>query len=289
MTHNNNVAAFDIEDPDLPDWVEDNALSSGDFPYDKKMRNRVYRPHLHALQVELVKLQSHLQTKGERVLIVFEGRDAAGKGGAIKSYTQFLNPRYNRITALPKPTDRQSTEWYFQRYITHLPAGGETVLFDRSWYNRGVVEPVMGFSSPEETVRFLAEAPRFEQMLVNDGIHLFKFWLDIGQEMQIKRFHARRHNPLKVWKLSPVDLRALKHWDDYTAARDQMLLSTHTDYAPWVVVRFNDKKRGRLALIQTVLGALSYDGKKSDRIGTPDPLIARSATAFLAEKNGNKA
>ncbi len=285
MTHNNKAKAFDIEDPELPDWIEEEALGSGDFPYDKKMRNRVYRPHLHALQVELVKLQTHLQTRGERVVIVFEGRDAAGKGGAIKSYTQFLNPRYNRITALPKPNDRQSTEWYFQRYITHMPAGGETVLFDRSWYNRGVVEPVMGFCSPEDTVRFLAEAPRFEQMLVNDGIHLFKFWLDIGQEMQLKRFHARRHNPLKVWKLSPVDIKALKHWDDYTSARDQMLLSTHSDYAPWVVVRFNDKKRGRLALIQTVLGALDYEGKKFDKIGTPDPLIARSATAFLAEKH----
>lgn len=276
--------SFDLEDPELPDWVDEGALTSGGYPYDNRMDKKAYKNQLYAAQVELVKLQAHLQNSGKRVVLVFEGRDSAGKGGAIERYTENLNHRFNRVVALPKPSDRELGQWYFQRYASHLPAAGETVLFDRSWYNRAGVEPVMGFCTPEQTRLFLDQAPRFEDMLVEDGIHLFKFWLEIGRTMQLKRFHARRHDPVKVWKLSPVDLKALDHWHDYTRARDAMFAATDTPHAPWTIVRGNDKRRARLGVIRTVLQALDYDGKSSKGIGEQDPLIIRDGATFQAEK-----
>ncbi|HWU18019.1 MAG TPA: polyphosphate kinase 2 [Devosia sp.] len=275
---------FDIEDPDLPKAIEKHAMSSGGYPYDDKLDSKTYEAEMYALQRQLVLLQAHLQASGERVMLVFEGRDAAGKGGTIKTYLENLNPRYNLIAALPKPNDRERTQWYFQRYVDWLPAAGETVLFDRSWYNRAGVEPVMGFCTPEQTEAFLDEAPEFEKRLTRDGIHLFKFWLSIGREMQLKRFHDRRHDPLKVWKLSPIDLEALGKWDAYSAARDVMLSRTDSKHAPWTVIRANDKRRGRINVIRTVLDSLDYQGKSNKAIGEIDPKIRLSADAFLKLK-----
>ena len=275
------LAKFDIDDPDLSAAIADQALASGDYPYDKRMKRKHYNKALYDLQVELVKVLSWLQDSGERLVMVFEGRDAAGKGGTIKVVRQYLNPRHARIVALPKPSDRERGEWYFQRYVAHLPTAGEMVLFDRSWYNRGVVEPVMGFCKPEQTEQFLAEAPDFEHMLVREGIHLVKFWLNIGREMQFKRFHDRQHDPLKIWKISPVDRKAITMWDDFTAARDRMLRDTHKKHAPWTIVRFNDKRRGRLNAIRHVLNKLPYAGKDEAAIGEIDDKIIGGGPAFL--------
>jgi polyphosphate kinase 2 len=228
-----------------------------------------------------VLLQAHLARTGERIMIVFEGRDAAGKGGTIKTYLENLNPRYNLIAALPKPNDRERTQWYFQRYVDWFPAAGETVLFDRSWYNRAGVEKVMGFCTPEQTEHFLEEAPEFEKRITRDGIHLFKFWLSIGQEMQVQRFHDRRHDPLKLWKLSPIDLEALAKWDAYTEARDAMLARTDSAHAPWTVIRANDKRRGRIAVIQTVLAQLNFADRDKAAIGEIDTRLAMGAGDFL--------
>lgn len=274
---------FDIKDPHLPDAISDKMMSSGGYPYEDKLKREKYEDRLLALQCELVKLQSHLQSSGERVAIVFEGRDAAGKGGSIKNFLAYLNPRHNRVIALSKPNDQERTQWYFQRYAVHMPSAGEMVLFDRSWYNRAGVEPVMGFCSPEDTKKFLYDAPRFEEMLSDDGIHLFKFWLNIGQEMQLKRFHDRRHSPLKAWKLSPIDLKALTLWDDYSDARTKMLEETDTKYAPWTVVRSNDKRRARIGVIQTVLDSLKYAGKDKKIIGDIDDQIVMNADDFIKQ------
>ncbi|MFN4211925.1 MAG: polyphosphate kinase 2 [Devosia sp.] len=272
---------FDLENPELPKAVKKHAMTSGGYPYEDKLDKDIYETRMYQLQLQLVLLQAHLASSGERVMIVFEGRDAAGKGGTIKTYLENLNPRYNLIAALPKPNDRERTQWYFQRYVDWLPAAGETVLFDRSWYNRAGVEPVMGFSTPEQTEHFLEEAPEFEKRITNDGIHLFKFWLSIGREMQLKRFHDRRHDPLKIWKLSPIDLEALARWDAYTAARDEMLKRTDCVHAPWTVVRTNDKRRGRINLIQSVLHRMDFPGKDIEAIGEIDRNITLSAQAFL--------
>ncbi|MDB5506098.1 MAG: ppk2 [Devosia sp.] len=274
--------AFDLDDPQLPKRIKRAALGSGDYPYAEKLEDEVYEEHINRLQKQLVKLQAHLVESGQRVMMLFEGRDAAGKGGTIRTYTRYLNGRYNAVVALPKPNDREATQWYFQRYVDWLPAAGETVLFDRSWYNRAGVEPVMGFCTPEQTEQFLLEVPRFESMLVKDGIVLFKFWLDIGKEMQMKRFHDRRHDPLAGWKLSPVDLAALEKWDEYSEARDTMLKRTDSEQAPWTVVFANDKARARLAIMQTVLNTLQFAGKSASEIGEIDAKIALSASAFLA-------
>lgn len=277
----NNKPAFDLDDPALPQWIEEGALRSGGYPYDNRLPRKKYNAALYELQKQLVDLQSHLLKTGERVLILFEGNDAAGKGGALATYRKHLNPRNTIGVALAKPSDREQGEWYFQRYSERLPARGETVLFDRSWYNRAGVEAVMGFASQEQVDRFLEEAPRFERMLVNDGIHLFKFWLAIGREMQLKRLHARRHNPLKTWKLSPVDLKGLQKWDEYQLAITRMLPATDTPHAPWTVVLDNDKKRGRLDIIRTVLRRLDFKGKDDALIGMPDPLITLTAEHFV--------
>tara|TARA_R110002124_G_scaffold284368_1_gene461550 strand:+ start:61673 stop:62530 length:858 start_codon:yes stop_codon:yes gene_type:complete len=275
------IDGFDIESPDLPKAIKKHAMESGGYPYDDKLDRDIYEAQMYALQKQLVTLQAHLAASGERIMIVFEGRDAAGKGGTIKRYLENLNPRYSIIAALPKPNDRERTQWYFQRYVDWMPAASETVLFDRSWYNRAGVEKVMGFCTPEETEHFLDEAPEFEKRVTRDGIHLFKFWLSIGREMQLKRFHDRRHDPLKVWKLSPIDLEALTRWDDYTAARDIMIKRTHTEHAPWTVIRTNDKRRGRITLIQSVLQGLDYAGKDDKAIGEIDANICFSGPDFL--------
>ncbi|OJX47610.1 polyphosphate kinase 2 [Devosia sp. 66-22] len=276
---------FDLENPSLPKWVKKRALASGGYPYEGKLDDDTYATELNELYLELAKLQDDQARTGRRIVMVFEGRDAAGKGGTIDTYLENLNPRYSDSVALPKPSDRERTQWYFQRYVDWLPAAGEQVLFDRSWYNRAGVEPVMGFCTAEETTRFLAEVPQFERMLVNDGIHLFKFWLSIGREMQMKRFHDRRHDPLKRWKLSPVDFEALQKFDDYSEARTRMFKETHNEQAPWTVVLSNDKKRARLAVLRTVLRAIDYDGKDLDEIGTIDSRIAMDPDRFLADKH----
>lgn len=277
------MTAFDLDDPTLPNWVEDAAMSSGDYPYDDKLDQDNYEAQLTALQIELVKVQQHLQAEGGRIVVVMEGRDAAGKGGTIKRYLANLSHRHNRVVALDKPTDTERGQWYFQRYIATLPTEGEQVLFDRSWYNRAGVEPVMGFCTPGQTTEFLDQVPEFERMLVDDGVRLFKFWLNIGREMQLKRFHARRHDPLKVWKLSPVDLKAMEKWDDYTEARNVMMVRSHSDVAPWTVVRANDKRRARIAVIRCVLNALDYAGRDEKAIGDTDEQIVRPAPDFLTE------
>jgi len=277
---NGKERVFDIDDPKLPGWVKDKALSSGGYPYDKKMKKDVYEQELEVLQAELVKLQSWLQASGERVVALFEGRDAAGKGGTIFVLRQYMNPRTARNVALPKPTETERGQWYFQRYIAHFPTAGEFVTFDRSWYNRAGVEPVMGFCTPEQQQKFLDEAPQFEMSIVNDGIRLFKFWLDVGQEAQLERFHDRRHSRLTSWKFSPIDIAGIARWDAYSQARDLMFERTHTPYAPWTVIRSNDKRRARLAAIRHILLALPYAGRDDAAVGSQDPAIIFEASTF---------
>jgi polyphosphate kinase len=264
---------FDINDPVLANWVEESSLSSGGYPYKKKMEEAEYLKELELLQIELVKLQEWQITSKERIVVVFEGRDAAGKGGTINAVRENMNPRTARNVALPKPSDTERGQWYFQRYATQMPTFGEFVTFDRSWYNRAGVEPVMGFCTPAQYEEFLQEAPNFEKMLVSDGIHLFKIWLELGKTMQLKRFHERRHSPLRHWKFSPIDIAGLNKWDDYSAKLKTMFERTHTKTAPWTVVRSNDKRRARLETIRTILLAINYTGKDLKVIGKPDDKI----------------
>ena len=272
---------FDIDDTKLPGWVDDGALTSGGFPYTEKMPKDEYAETLEALQIELVKMQSWLQETGGRIISVFEGRDAAGKGGTIFNLREYMNPRAARNVALPKPNEIERTQWYFQRYVSQFPSAGQFVTFDRSWYNRGGVEPVMGFCTPEQHESFLEETPGFERMIVSDGIYFFKFWLNIGQLMQLKRFHDRRHSPLKNWKFSPIDIAGLEKWDDYTKARDSMMARTHTAHAPWTVVRSNDKRRARIAVIRRILLTLPYTDRDLRIIGNEDALIIGSGPDFI--------
>lgn len=272
--------SFDLDDPVLPDWVKKGAFEAGGFPYEKKMDNKDYSRELEDLQAELVKVQFWLQETGERIVALFEGRDAAGKGGTIARFREHLNPRFIRTVALPKPSDTERGQWYFQRYVSNFPTSGEMVLFDRSWYNRAGVEPVMGFCTQEQYKSFLSQAPEFERMITRGGIRLFKFWLNIGQETQLERFHARRHSRLKVWKLSPVDIKALTKWDEYTEARKLMFEHTDQPGVRWRVIRANDKRRARLNAIRVVLDALDYSEKDPDRIGKIDPKIVCSTAGF---------
>jgi polyphosphate kinase 2 len=265
---------FDIDDPKLPDWVEENKLTAGGYPYDKKMKKEEYEPALEALQIELVKAQAWMQKTGERVIALFEGRDAAGKGGTIFVLHQYMNPRSARTVALTKPTETERGQWYF-------PTAGELVSFDRSWYNRAGVEPVMGFCTPEQHENFLEEAPRFEKMVRSEGIHFFKFWLDIGQQTQLERFHDRRHSLLKSWKFSPMDIAGITRWNDYTIARNQMIETTHSKAGPWTVVRANDKRRARLAVIRRLLLALPYEGRDLGVIGEEDDQIIGEGSSLL--------
>ncbi|MQB44264.1 polyphosphate kinase 2 [Rhizobium sp. ICMP 5592] len=272
---------FDVDDPVLPDWIDEEALASGGYPYKKKLKDEEYLEELEKLQIELIKVQFWLQSTGKRVMALFEGRDAAGKGGSIAATSAHMNPRLARVVALTKPTDREAGQWYFQRYVAQFPTAGEFVLFDRSWYNRAGVEPVMGFCTPKQYEQFLKQAPRMERLIVQDDILFFKFYLDIGREMQLKRFHDRRHDPRAVWKLSSMDIAALTKWKDYSEKRDRMLKDTHTDYAPWTVIRANDKRRARLNLIRHILLTLDYDGKDEKVIGEIDGKILGSGAQVL--------
>ncbi len=272
---------FDVDHPDLPDEIRENALSANGFPYDKKIKKKAYAKELKPLQIELLKLQAHIQKEGERLVMVFEGRDTAGKGGTIKAIMQHLNPRHARAVALSKPTETEQGQWYFQRYAAELPTRGNMVLFDRSWYNRAGVERVMGFADSDQVAAFLREAPQFEGTLVRDGIRMFKFFLTIGQETQLLRFHERRHDPLKQWKLTDIDRAAIGKWDAYTEAQEDLFRFTHTSAAPWTAVRFNDQKRGRLEVIRTILSSIDYKGRDWKAIGKPDAKIVGSGPGFF--------
>ncbi len=272
---------FDLDDPHLPKAIADLALESGGYPYRKRMKREAYERELELLQIELLKLQRWARTSGERIVVLFEGRDAAGKGGTIRRIMHHLNPRHARAVALSKPTDIERGQWYFQRYIEHLPSAGNAVLFDRSWYNRAGVERVMGFCTPEQLEKFLYEVARFEAQLVRDGIRLFKIWLTIGREMQLKRFHRRRHDPLRQWKLSDIDLEAISNWDQYTQAKEDLFRHTHTELAPWTVVRANDKRRTRLNVIRYILSSIDYAEKDLDVVAAPDDKIVGSGKSFF--------
>lgn len=276
------IAGFRLDDLDLPPEIDAAAFRSGNYPHKDKLKSKTYERELRALQIELLKAQTWVKAQGERVVVIFEGRDAAGKGGAIHRFTQHLSPRDARVVALPKPTPTEQGQWYFQRYVGQLPTRGEIAIFDRSWYNRGGVEPVMGFCTPEQTDKFLHEAPQFEAMLVRDGIRLFKLFLTIGQAMQLKRLHARYTDPLKQWKLSPIDHQAVGKWDAYSSAYDRMLQATDTVDTPWTIVKANDKLRTRLTAIRAVLGGLPYPDKDEKLVGAQDSKIVLSAEAFLA-------
>ena len=244
------------------------------YPYDERWSRKAYEKALAALQIELVKLQADARETGQRIVIVFEGRDAAGKGGTISRFRQNLNPRHARVVALSKPTERESTQWYFQRYIQHMPAAGEMVFFDRSWYNRGVVEKVFDFCTDEQREHWFSQVGNFEQALVEDGIQLFKIWLNVGRAAQLKRFLDRESDPLKQWKLSWIDVEGLNRWDAYSDAISETLDRTHSGHAPWTIVRSDDKRRARVNGIRSVLHQLDYKGKDSKAIGKTDAQIA---------------
>jgi polyphosphate kinase 2 len=273
--------AFDIRAPGLPKEIDEAAFRSGGFLYGHRLKKKAYLSELRSLQIELVKMLDGVRRNGLRVVVLFEGRDAAGKGGTIQRLTEHLNPRSVRIVALPKPDPGEEGQWYFQRYAAQLPARGEIAVFDRSWYNRAGVERVFGFCTPEQTKAFLKEAPVFEAMLVRDGIILVKFFLSIGREMQMARLHARWHDPLSRWKLSDIDYKAVEKWHDYSAAFNRMLEKTDTVEAPWTVLHANDKRRLRLAAIRGVLDQVPYEGKDKDAIGVQDDKIVSSAARFL--------
>jgi polyphosphate kinase len=279
------------------DWDDDRELYGpdgrlietwrDDYPYDQRMQRREYEIGKRRLQIELLKLQNWVKDRGEKVVVVFEGRDAAGKGGTIKRFTEHLNPRGARVVALDKPSERESTQWYFQRYVAHLPAAGEIVLFDRSWYNRAVVEPVLGYATEEQYREFIREVPEFEAMLVRSGIHLVKFWFSVSRSEQLTRFVVRQIDPVRQWKLSPSDLASLDRWDEYTEAKEAMFAATDTPHAPWTVVKSNDKKRARLEALRVVLSRIAYEGRDEDVVGVPDPnLVVPAAAVHEADRLG---
>ncbi|WP_050525589.1 polyphosphate kinase 2 [Pseudorhodobacter aquimaris] len=248
-------------------------ILAASYPYPRELKRKAYAREMERLQRQLVRMQASIKTSGKRVVVVYEGRDAAGKGGTIDVTRENLNPRMASVVALSKPSDREATQWYFQRYVDWMPAAGEMMMFDRSWYNRGVVEHVFGFCTDKQREHFFAQLPSFEEMLVEEGIVLVKIWLNVGQAEQLRRFLARENDPLKQWKLSWVDVEGLRKWDAYSAAISETLARSHTDHAPWTVIRSDDKKRARIAAIQTLLHAVDYEGKDLDLIGTPDPQI----------------
>ncbi len=254
-----------------PDWRR------GGYPYKNLLARKTYERQKYRLQVELLKLQAWVKDTGQRVVVLFEGRDAAGKGGAIKRFTEHLNPRGARVVALEKPSEQERGQWYFQRYVEHLPTAGEIVLFDRSWYNRAGVERVMGFCSEPEYLEFMRQAPEFERMLVRQGLHLFKFWFSVSRREQRRRFKEREVHPLKHWKLSPIDLASLDKWDEYTKAKEAMFFHTDTTDAPWIVIKSDCKKRARLNGLRYLLHSLPYTKKDADQIGPVDPLLVGRA------------
>ncbi|WP_228550730.1 polyphosphate kinase 2 [Endozoicomonas sp. OPT23] len=242
-----------------------------------KLKRQEYEAEKRLLQIELVKMQNWVKEKGKKVVIIFEGRDAAGKGGTIKRMTEHLNPRGARVVALEKPSDRELGQWYFQRYVQHLPTSGEIVLFDRSWYNRAGVEKVMGYCTKKQYMSFMREVADFERMLVHSGVKLYKLWFSVSRDEQLSRFERRRTDPLKQWKLSPVDKASIDKWDDYTQAKEQMFHYTDTRDAPWTVVRSDDKKRARLNAMRYILNDLKYDGKDYNVVTSPDSAVVGSA------------
>nr|WP_294512250.1 polyphosphate kinase 2 [uncultured Rhodopila sp.] len=256
-------------------------FESGEYPYKIAMRTAPYEAHMLELQRELLKAQRWIEQTGQRIVVLFEGRDAAGKGGTIKRFTEHMNPRTARVIALQKPTEREQTQWYFQRYVTHLPAAGEIVLFDRSWYNRAGVERVMGFCTPNDYLEFMRQCPQFEQMLVRAGIVLVKFWFSVSREVQRRRFGERERDPLKQWKLSPIDRASLDKWDDYTEAKEAMFFYTDTADAPWTIIKSDDKKRARLNAMQHLLELLPYEGKDTSIVTGPDPLIVGASAHVI--------
>jgi polyphosphate kinase 2 len=269
-------------DPDLIDpqgnpvytWQEG-------YPYDTRMDRDEYELEKYKLQVELLKFQYWLEDNGQKAIIIFEGRDAAGKGGTIKRFTEHLNPRTSRTVALSKPSDRELGQWYFQRYINYLPTAGEIVMFDRSWYNRAGVERVMGFCTDDEYEAFMNQAPQFERMLVESGIHVTKLWFSVSQQEQRTRFAIRQLDPVRRWKLSPMDLESLGRWEDYTAAKEEMFRRTDKKYAPWTIIRSNDKKRARVNAMRYFLSQFEYEGKDHEIVGKPDPkLVMRGASVL---------
>ncbi|MEM9472537.1 MAG: polyphosphate kinase 2 [Pseudomonadota bacterium] len=251
-------------------------FEGGEYPYKTKIRRPAYEKQKAELQVELLKVQEWVKATDQRIVLLFEGRDAAGKGGTIKRFTEHLNPRGARVVALEKPTDREKTQWYFQRYIEHLPSGGEIVFFDRSWYNRAGVERVMGFCSANEYLEFMRQTPDFERMIVRSGIRLFKYWFSVTRDEQLRRFQSREVEPLKKWKLSPIDRASLDKWDDYTEAKEAMFFYTDTADAPWTIIKSNDKKRARLNCMRHFLSSLPYPGKNTRAVKTPNSLIVGS-------------
>lgn len=265
---------------DAPDEVRSAIASAGkkdildpDFPYSEWLDKKTYEAELEALQLELAKLQADVKATGRRIVVVFEGRDAAGKGGTIKRFTENMNPRHARTVALSKPSDRESAQWYFQRYIDHLPAEGEITFFDRSWYNRAVIEHVFGFCTDHDRAVFFRQLPRFEALVIDEGIHFVKLWLNVSRAEQLRRFLAREADPLKQWKLSQIDVAGLAKWDAYTKAIEETFEFSHTPTAPWTVIRTDDKRRARLAAIRTVIGGIDYRGKDTGVVRSPDPKI----------------
>ncbi|MFQ6573592.1 polyphosphate kinase 2 [Pseudomonas sp. UM16] len=255
------------------------------YPYRNRMRRAEYEKAKHALQIELLKVQSWVKETGQRIVVLFEGRDAAGKGGTIKRFMEHLNPRGARIVALEKPSEQERGQWYFQRYIQHLPTAGEMVFFDRSWYNRAGVERVMDFCTPLQYLEFMRQAPDLERMLCNSGTLMFKYWFSVNREEQLRRFISRRDDPLKHWKLSPIDIKSLDKWDEYTAAKEAMFFHTDTADAPWTVIKSDDKKRARINCIRHFLHSLDYPGKDLSVAYQPDPLLVDRAARVLEEED----
>jgi polyphosphate kinase 2 len=257
------------------------SFEQSSYPYKTRMRLAAYEEHKLQLQVELCKVQRWVEETGQKIIILFEGRDAAGKGGTIKRFTEHLNPRTARVVALAKPTERERTQWYFQRYVEHLPAAGEIVFFDRSWYNRAGVERVMGFCTPADYLEFMRETPEIERMLTRSGIRLFKYWFSVSREEQLRRFKERERDPLKQWKLSPIDMASLDKWDEYTEAKEAMFFYTDTADAPWTVIKSDDKKRARLNCMLHLLQSLPYPGRNEHVARAPDPLIVGGASHVI--------
>jgi len=263
-----------------PDAIR-RAFETGDYPYSTKVKEKAYIERMLPLQAELLKAQNWIKETGEKIVMLFEGRDAAGKGGTIKRFMEHLNPRGARIVALEKPSERERSQWYFQRYIEHLPAAGEIVFFDRSWYNRAGVERVMGFCTPAEYLEFMRQCPEIERMLVRSGTRLYKYWFSVTREEQRRRFFARETDPLKQWKLSPIDKASLDKWDEYTEAKEAMFFNTDTADAPWTIIKSDDKKRARLNCMLHFLSSLPYDNKDHRVISGLDPLIVGSSSLVI--------
>ncbi len=266
--HDDDPILIDPQGKAVDTWREN-------YPYDERMDRHEYDELKYGLQVELLKFQNWANENGSRHVLIFEGRDAAGKGGTIKRFMEHLNPRYARTVALTKPSDREQSQWYYQRYVRHLPAAGEMVLFDRSWYNRAGVERVMGFATEPEYEQFMTQTPLFERMIVDSGISLTKFWFSVTQGEQRTRFIIRQVDPVRQWKLSPIDLESLSKWEDYTDAKEEMIRRTDTKWAQWTTIKSNDKKRARINAMRAFLTRFDYDGKDPDVVGVPDPLIVQ--------------